>query len=121
MNARERLIVALDYPDSASALALVRTLADEVTFYKIGLQLFTAAGADIVRAVKAQRKRVFLDLKFHDIPNTVAGAVASVASLGIDMLTIHAAGGAAMIESAANAATKAAHPPVVLAVTVLTS
>lgn len=121
MESRDRVIVALDVADGAAALALVGALGDEISYYKVGLQLFTAAGAEIVRTLKRHNKRVFLDLKFHDIPNTVAGAVGSVVSLGVDMLTIHAAGGRAMIEAAVKAAAQAEQSPVVLAVTVLTS
>lgn len=115
------IIVALDYPDATSALALVASLRELVSFYKIGLQLFTADGAETVQQLKSQGKHVFLDLKFHDIPNTVAGAVKSVARLGIDLLTVHAAGGAAMMEAAVKAAEDSPNPTTVLAVTVLTS
>ncbi len=121
MQARERVIVALDYPDAQSALALVDGLGESISFYKVGLQLFTAAGSECVRELKSRGKRVFLDLKFHDIPNTVAGAVRSVSTLGIDMLTVHASGGSAMMVAAVEAASLASPPPLVLAVTVLTS
>ncbi|HEY0566463.1 MAG TPA: orotidine-5'-phosphate decarboxylase [Terriglobales bacterium] len=118
MNPADRIVVALDYPDASSALKLVNTLGESISFYKIGLQLFTAEGTDVVRAIKERGKRVFLDLKFHDIPNTVAGAVASVSKLGVDMLTVHAGGGTAMMRAAVDAA---AAGPLVLGVTVLTS
>ena len=115
------IIVALDFPDADEALRCVDTLGQHATFYKIGLQLFTAEGPNIVRQLKDRDKRVFLDLKFHDIPNTVAGAVASASRLDVDMLTVHASGGAAMIRAAVDSAASASHPPLVLAVTVLTS
>jgi orotidine-5'-phosphate decarboxylase len=121
MAPKDRIIVALDYSEAASALALVDSLGDSVSFYKVGLQLFTSAGAEIVRQLKLRKKRVFLDLKFHDIPNTVAGAVSSVSKLGVDLLTIHASGGTAMMEAAVKATRDAEHPATVLAVTVLTS
>ena len=115
------IIVALDFPDANAALLCVDKLGEHVTFYKIGLQLFTREGPAIVRQLKDRDKRVFLDLKFHDIPNTVAGAVASASRLDVDMLTVHASGGAAMIRAAVDSAASASHPPLVLAVTVLTS
>jgi orotidine-5'-phosphate decarboxylase len=117
-NARDRLIVALDVPRSAEALALIEQLAGEISIFKIGLQLYTAAGPKIVRAVAATGARVFLDLKLHDIPNTVAKAVAAAAELGVAMLTIHLSGGRQMIEAAV-----AACPAdlLLLGVTVLTS
>ncbi len=118
---RERLIVALDAADAGEARRLVRQLGDAVLFYKVGKELFTAAGPDVVRELVATGKRVFLDLKFHDIPNTVAGAVRSAASLGVSMLTIHAAGGLPMLRAAARAAADSKAKPAVLAVTVLTS
>jgi orotidine-5'-phosphate decarboxylase len=121
MNAQDRIIVALDFPNTAQALQMVNTLGDAVGFYKVGLQLFTAEGTSVVRELRGRGKKVFLDLKFHDIPNTVEGAVRSVAALGIDLLTIHASGGAAMMQAAVRAALAAEHPPTVLAVTVLTS
>jgi orotidine-5'-phosphate decarboxylase len=119
MAARDRLIVALDVPDADTARALARRLAGEVGMFKVGSQLFTAVGPAVVRDLVADGQRVFLDLKFHDIPNTVAGAVAAAAGLGVSLLTIHAAGGRAMIEAAAEAARGT--PARVLAITVLTS
>jgi len=118
---RERLIVALDAPDAGEARRLVWQLGDAVLFYKVGKELFTAAGPDVVRELVATGKRVFLDLKFHDIPNTVAGAVRSAASLGVSMLTIHASGGLPMMRAAAQASADSKAKPAVLAVTVLTS
>jgi len=119
--AGERLIVALDAPDGEQARALVRQLGDAVGFYKVGKELFTALGPSIVRELVSGGKRVFLDLKFHDIPNTVAGAVRSAASLGVSMLTVHASGGQQMLKAAAEAAAQSEARPTVLAVTVLTS
>ena len=117
-----KLIVALDVNNREEAVAKVKMIGDAVDFYKIGLELFTAEGPSVVKAVADLGKRVFLDLKFHDIPRTVERAVKSAAGLGVDMLTIHASGGAAMIRAAADAAAESgAGGPVVLAVTVLTS
>ncbi len=116
------IIVALDVNTRAEAVAKVKEIGETIDFYKIGLELFTAEGADVVKAVKDLGKKVFLDLKFHDIPRTVERAVLSVGKLGVDLLTIHAAGGRAMIRAAADAAaTFGANAPKVLAVTVLTS
>lgn len=121
MHPSERLIVALDVPDRAHATALVETIGDSAGFFKIGKQLFTAEGPDLIRKLVASRRRVFLDLKFHDIPNTVAAAVRSAASLGISMLTVHASGGSKMLRAAADAVKESPNPPLILAVTVLTS
>ncbi|MCA1658720.1 MAG: orotidine 5'-phosphate decarboxylase, partial [Verrucomicrobiaceae bacterium] len=89
LEARDRLIVALDFPTQAKALALVSVLSDSVSTYKIGLQLYTVAGPAIVQAVAATGAKIFLDLKLHDIPNTVAKAVAAAGELGVQMLTVH--------------------------------
>ncbi len=118
---RDRLIVALDVPDSLSARELVYELGDSISFYKVGLQLFTAEGPALVQELTASGQKVFLDLKLHDIPNTVASAVRSAAVLGVEMLTVHASGGPLMMKAAVEAAKEAAKPPLVLAVTVLTS
>jgi len=91
--ARQRLIVALDVPDAASASVLVERLDDTCTWFKVGLELFVAAGPAVLEPLLRRGYQVFLDLKLHDIPNTVAGAVRSAAALGARMLTIHAAGG----------------------------
>lgn len=116
------LIVALDVNTKEEAVAKVKAIGDSVDFYKIGLELFTAEGPDVVKAVKELGKRIFLDLKFHDIPRTVERAVKSGAKLGVDLMTIHSVGGKAMIQAAAQAAAEfGAAAPKILAVTVLTS
>lgn len=146
MEAKDRLILALDVPTFEEARRIVETLGDAVTVYKVGYQQFVAYGPFIVRYLAAQGKKVFLDLKFHDIPNTVASAVASAVGLGVPpadmldgkgvkttspfeplfMLTIHTQGGPEMMRAAADAARKRAtelgvRPPLVVGVTVLTS
>ncbi len=120
------IIVALDVPSAEQAVALAEQVAPAVGAFKIGSELFTAAGPDMVRRIRATGASVFLDLKFHDIPNTVAKAVASAVKLDVQMLTIHTCGGLAMMQSAEEAAQKTATqlgtpPPLVLGVTVLTS
>jgi len=116
------LIVALDVQTREEAVAKVRAIGDGVGFYKIGLELFTAEGPDVVKAVRDLGKRVFLDLKFHDIPRTVERAVRSGGKLGVDLMTIHSVGGKAMIRAAADAAAEfGSNGPKILAVTVLTS
>ena len=116
------LIVALDVNSRAEAVEKVKAIGDSVGFYKIGLELFTAEGPDVVKAVRDLGKRIFLDLKFHDIPRTVERAVKSGARLGVDLMTIHSVGGKAMIRAAADAAAEfGASGPKILAVTVLTS
>lgn len=116
------LIVALDVQSRQEAVEKVRLLGDSVGFYKIGLELFTAEGPDVVKAVKDLGKKVFLDLKFHDIPRTVERSVRSGGKLGVDLMTIHSVGGKAMIRAAADAAAEfGAAAPKILAVTVLTS
>ncbi len=119
--ARQRLIVALDAPDAGAASVLLDRLDDSCSWFKVGLELFVAAGPTVLEPILRRGHRIFLDLKLHDIPNTVAGAVRSAASLGVDMLTLHAAGGPAMISAAREALAGTAHPPELLAVTVLTS
>jgi orotidine-5'-phosphate decarboxylase len=115
---RERLIVALDVPNAKAAQDLMGRIGDSAVFYKVGLQLFTAEGPGFVAELARSGRKVFLDLKLHDIPNTVAHAVQSVRGLGASMLTVHASGGAEMLK----AAVEAAGPQLgVLAVTVLTS
>lgn len=120
-SATERLIVALDFPDAAAAIELVDRLAGAVSWFKVGLELYLASGDTVVRELKQRGYSVFLDLKLHDIPNTVAGAVRSVARLKPDLLTVHAAGGRAMLTAAADAAHSLPDPMRLLAVTVLTS
>lgn len=118
----DRLIVALDTPALAEAEAWVDELADVVSAFKVGAQLFTAAGPAAVEMVRKRNGRVFLDLKYHDIPATVGGAVREAARLDVALLTVHAAGGPAMLRAAAEAAASGAEGrPRVLAVTVLTS
>ncbi|HEX6011130.1 MAG TPA: orotidine 5'-phosphate decarboxylase / HUMPS family protein, partial [Geminicoccaceae bacterium] len=115
------IFCALDRPDLEGALALARAVAPHVGGVKLGLEFFTAQGPRGVEAVQAVGLPVFLDLKLHDIPNTVAGAVRAAAGLGVAMLTLHAAGGRAMIEAAVEAAAGASARPRLLGVTVLTS
>ena len=116
------LIVALDVSTTAEVEQTVDRLGAAVSFYKIGLELFSAEGPAVVRAVKSRGKKVFLDLKLHDIPRTVERAVTSGAALGVDLMTIHASGGKAMIRAAKDAALACgADAPKILAVTILTS
>jgi orotidine-5'-phosphate decarboxylase len=119
-NRCPRLIVALDVSSATQAQNIVAAVADSAFCYKVGMQLYTAEGPQVVRDLVAAGRRVFLDLKYHDIPNTVAAAVAEAARLGVSMLTVHAAGGGKMLRAAAAAAS--AQPGlIVLGVTVLTS
>lgn len=111
-------IVALDYPDFASALRLVARLGESCRFYKVGSELFTAAGPDVVVRLREEGCDVFLDLKLHDIPNTVAGAMRRIRDMGVRIATVHASGGRAMIEAAVEAAGAECG---VFAVTILTS
>lgn len=120
-NARERLIVALDLPNAASALHLVDQLEDTCGWFKVGLELYLAEGRAIIEQLIHRGHSVFLDLKLHDIPNTVASAVRSVSSTGVSLLTLHACGGPAMLAAAAEAAAGLPVAPRLLAVTVLTS
>jgi orotidine-5'-phosphate decarboxylase len=119
--ARDHLIVALDFASAAQAFELVSSLEGSVRWFKVGLELYLAAGAKVVTELKRLGYSVFLDLKLHDIPNTVAGAVRSVSALGADLLTVHAAGGPAMLRAAAGAASSIVDAPRLIAVTVLTS
>ena len=119
--ARQRLIVALDLPDSKAAMRLVEGLEQTCSWFKVGLELFVAAGPAVLEPIIARGHNVFLDLKLHDIPNTVAGAVRSAAGLGVRMLTVHAGGGPAMLAAAKAALDGVSNPPELLAVTVLTS
>ena len=123
---RSNLIVALDFDSLPSAVTFAKSVADLVGLFKIGIQLFTAAGPNAVREIAALGVGVFLDLKFHDIPNTVAGAVLAAAALpGVELINIHASGGSAMLHAAAQAVSAGqpmgADRPRLLAVTILTS
>lgn len=114
-----KLIIALDLPSAAKALHLVDLLGERVEHYKVGYEIFTRAGPALVRKLHQRGKAVFLDLKFHDIPNSVAHAVEAAAALGVDMLTLHAAGGPGMLAAARKAAGD--NGPRLLGVTLLTS
>ena len=117
-NAADKIIVALDVATKERALELVKELRDQISFFKIGLQLYTAEGPEIVRAVLATGAKVWLDLKLYDIPNTVARAVESANNLGVHMLTIHLSGGSEMVHAATAARS---NNILLLGVTVLTS
>ena len=119
MNARDRLIVALDVAKADVARTLVDRLAGKVGLFKVGSQLFTAAGPGFVQEVVGRGEKVFLDLKFHDIPNTVAGAVSSASRLGVSLIDVHGLGGRAMLEAAVGALP--AMKTRLLGVTILTS
>jgi orotidine-5'-phosphate decarboxylase len=116
-----KIIVALDYADAASALALVERLDPALCRLKVGKELFTAAGPELVRALVARGFEVFLDLKFHDIPNTVAAACRAAAGLGVWMMNVHASGGRRMMTAAQEALADLPQRPLLIAVTVLTS
>ena len=128
MQAKDRIIVALDVDEIREAMSLVRQLAANVGAFKVGMQLFNSVGPDIVRQIRDLGGRVFVDLKLHDIPNSVAAASRVIARLGCFMYTVHASGGSAMIQAAADALrgesaadASCAQAPIMLAVTVLTS
>jgi orotidine-5'-phosphate decarboxylase len=121
MDPRQRLIVALDVSTAAAARKIVAAVGDSAFTYKVGMQLYTAEGPSIVRELVDSGHRVFLDLKYHDIPNTVGAAVSEAAKLGVSMLTVHASGGGKMLRAAVEAAQAAKPDLLVLAVTVLTS
>jgi len=121
----DKIIVALDVPDLESAIALVDKL-ESVSFWKVGLELFTSVGPQVLEFLKSREKRIFLDLKFHDIPNTVAGACRSASRYGVDLLTIHATAGRDALKAATEAAQTGAaqagvQPPKLIAITLLTS
>jgi orotidine-5'-phosphate decarboxylase len=118
---RDRLIVALDVSSAAQARQVVQSIGESASTYKVGKQLFTAEGPRIVRDLVSSGRKVFLDLKFHDIPNTVAGAVTEAAKLGVAMVNVHASGGSKMLKAAVEAAVQSESKPLLLAVTVLTS
>lgn len=124
--AQNQLIVALDVENIAAANQLVTTLSDEVTWFKIGKQLFTAVGPASVKLLLEAKKNIFLDLKFHDIPNTIAGAVGSATKIGANIINMHASGGLEMMRAAAEVAEKQVSElgipkPTLLGVTILTS
>jgi orotidine-5'-phosphate decarboxylase len=119
-NPKDRLAVALDLPDAAQALELVNSLDGACLWFKVGMELYYAAGNSLVRQLRDRGFNVFLDLKLHDIPNTVAGAIRSATHAGASLLTVHASGGPAMLTAAAEAASTPGSPRL-LAVTVLTS
>jgi len=118
---RQHLIVALDVSTAAAAQKIVAALGDSALTYKVGMQLYTAEGPRVVRDLIASGRRVFLDLKYHDIPNTVAAAVHQAGELGVGMLTVHAGGGGKMLRAAVEAARSVSPALMVLGVTVLTS
>jgi orotidine-5'-phosphate decarboxylase len=118
---RQHLIVALDVSSAATARKIVAAVGDSALTYKVGMQAYTAEGPSVVRELVASGRRVFLDLKYHDIPTTVGAAVREAASLGVTMLTVHAAGGSRMLRAAVEAARDVNPALMVLGVTVLTS
>lgn len=123
---KERMIVALDYATEKEALAFVDQVGEGILFYKVGLELFLATQGSIISALKNRNKKIFLDLKFHDIPNTVAAAVKWATHLGVDMINVHALGGRQMMQTAqkvmrAEADDLGIKPPKLIAVTILTS
>ena len=120
MDVHDRVIIALDVATAHEARALVLALGDDCTFYKIGLQLFTSEGPVFVRELVAAGKKVFLDLKLHEIPNSVAGAVQSAGALGVSMVTVHASAGSAALRAAVDAARGFPNLQII-AITVVTS
>jgi orotidine-5'-phosphate decarboxylase len=125
MPVEDRIIVPLDVPTEQEAIALVEQLP-QVTFWKVGLELFVSTGPEIIRFLKNQQKRIFLDLKFHDIPNTMAGATRQAATYGVDLITVHATAGRRALEAVNLAARDGAQqagyaPPKLIAITLLTS
>ena len=121
MDPRQRLIVALDVSTAEAARKIAAAIGDSALAYKVGMQLYTAEGPALVRELVGSGRRIFLDLKYHDIPNTVGAAVHEAAQLGVSMLTVHANGGGKMLHAAVDAAQKVNAELLVLAVTVLTS
>lgn len=118
---RTPVVVALDFHTAEEALAMTARLSPNDCRVKVGKTLFTRAGPDVVKALQDKGFEVFLDLKFHDIPNTVAGAIQAAAELGVWMVNVHACGGEAMLQAARDAANSVAKPPLLIGVTVLTS
>ena len=126
MQSDPRLIAALDFPTVEAAKKAVEEIGDAVAYYKVGMELYYAAGNDMIRFLKEHNKKVFLDLKLQDIPNTVASALKVEARLGVDMINVHAVGGKKMMEAAAKAVKETAEElgverPKLIAVTILTS
>jgi len=126
MSKKNRLIVALDFSDMNKVKQLVEQLGDSVNYYKVGMELFYSVGDSVLAYLRQMNKAVFLDLKLHDIPNTVAGGLAALTRLGVSMLNVHASGGPAMLNAAAQAVARQAEileieRPKLIAVTVLTS
>jgi len=121
LDPASRLIVALDFPTAEAALALVDRMEGSCRWFKVGLELYLAAGNTVTEQLRKRGYSVFLDLKLHDIPNTVAGAIRTAADSGASLLTVHATGGPAMLAAAADAVTGLPSAPKLLAVTVLTS
>lgn len=121
MDPRQRLIVALDVSTAEAARKIVAAVGDSAFTYKVGMQLYTAEGPSVVRDLVASGRRIFLDLKYHDIPNTAGAAVREAAQLGVSMLTVHASGGGKMLRAAVEAAQAVKPDLLILAVTVLTS
>ena len=121
LKMKPALIVALDVPTAKEMEASLNRLPDTIEWYKVGLELFCAGGPSVLEPLKKRNKKIFLDLKLHDIPNTVASAVKTAASHGVNLMTVHAIGGRAMLEAAAEAARSCANPPKLVAVTTLTS
>ncbi len=119
LTTKDKIIVALDLPSVDSARNMIKTLGKDVSWYKIGLQLFALGGPTFVQEVKASGAKIFLDLKFHDIPNTVRSAVEAACALGVDMLTIHLSGGSEMCQAAVEG--RGSDSTLILGVTVLTS
>ena len=122
----DRLIVALDVHTMNDVQQLVESLGDTISYYKVGMELFYSVGPDVIRYLKAQGKHVFLDLKLHDIPNTVAGGLSALMTLGADIVNVHASGGYTMMKTAADrlhaaAAEQGVPCPKIIAITVLTS
>jgi len=125
MDQSEKIIVPLDVPNIDSAIALIDKFP-QVTFWKVGLELFTSVGPEILKILKSRQKRIFLDLKFHDIPNTVAGACGAATAYGVDLLSVHVSSGHEALQAANKAVQLAAQvhdiqPPKIIAITLLTS
>ena len=120
-DAKNKLAVALDFPSARQALDCVERLEGVCQWVKVGLELYCASGNNLIEKLRARGLNIFLDLKLHDIPNTVAGAIRSISGTGASLLTIHALGGEAMLSAAAESAATTVNSPRLLAVTLLTS